>query len=69
MSTTKKQKMQRCRQFSINCRGKLLDLSKRPVVMGILNVTPDSFYDGGSYIANHDAILRRVDEILEQGAG
>lgn len=61
--------MQRCRQFSINCRGKLLDLSKRPVVMGILNVTPDSFYDGGSYIANHDAILRRVDEILEQGAG
>ncbi len=34
---------------TINCGGKLLDLSS-PIVMGILNVTPDSFYDGGKFI-------------------
>ncbi|MDO4462176.1 MAG: dihydropteroate synthase [Bacteroidia bacterium] len=61
--------MQSPSQMVINCRGKLLDLSARPVVMGILNVTPDSFYDGGSYIADKDAIRRRVEDILEQGAG
>lgn len=33
---------------TLNCRGTLLDLSK-PIVMGILNVTPDSFFDGGKY--------------------
>lgn len=53
----------------INCKGKLLDLSCKPVVMGILNVTPDSFYDGGAYINDKDAIYRRVSEMLEQGAG
>ena len=34
--------------MTINCRGKLIDLST-PKVMGILNVTPDSFFDGGRY--------------------
>ena len=33
---------------TLNCRGTLLDISQ-PIVMGILNVTPDSFYDGGEY--------------------
>ena len=32
--------------MTINCKGKLIDLST-PKVMGILNLTPDSFYDGG----------------------
>ena len=32
--------------MTINCKGKLIDLSS-PKVMGILNVTPDSFFDGG----------------------
>ena len=32
--------------MTINCTGKLVDLST-PKIMGILNVTPDSFYDGG----------------------
>ena len=33
--------------FSVNCQGKLIDLST-PKVMGIINITPDSFYDGGN---------------------
>ena len=41
---------------------------ERPVVMGILNVTPDSFYDGGRYISEMK-IIERVHEIVEQGAG
>ena len=41
---------------------------EKPVVMGILNVTPDSFYDGGKYTSELK-IMERVDEIVEQGAG
>ncbi|MDW8273579.1 MAG: dihydropteroate synthase [Chitinophagales bacterium] len=52
--------------FSINCRGRLLDLS-RPVVMGILNVTPDSFYDGGKY-TEPKAIVARAETLLSEGA-
>ena len=40
---------------------------EKPVVMGILNVTPDSFYDGGKYTSELK-IMERVDEIVEQGA-
>ena len=36
-------------RFRINCSGKILDLSEGPKIMGILNTTPDSFYDGGSF--------------------
>jgi len=53
-------------QTFINCRGKLIDLSK-PVVMGILNVNPDSFYDGGNYSTRYKA-LKRCEKMLEQGA-
>lgn len=52
--------------FSLNCRGHLLDL-KRPQIMGILNLTPDSFSDGGSYDSDQAAI-DRVGEMLELGA-
>ena len=41
---------------------------ERPVVMGILNVTPDSFYDGGCYTSELK-IIERIHEIVEQGAG
>lgn len=54
------------RKSSINLDGRMIDLS-RPIVMGILNVTPDSFFDGGKY-KTEDLILRRAEEILEQGA-
>lgn len=50
---------------TIRVGGKLLDLSS-PVVMGILNVTPDSFY-AGSRQQTDDAIARRAEEIVEQG--
>ena len=39
----------------------------RPLVMGVLNVTPDSFFDGGRYL-DHDAAIRRGREILDEGA-
>lgn len=44
-----------------------LDLST-PVVMGILNVTSDSFYDGGKY-TTETAVIRRINQIVEEGAG
>lgn len=51
---------------TLNVRGKLLDLSK-PQIMGILNLTPDSFYDGGRNNNLHDA-LKKTEEILTEGA-
>lgn len=51
---------------SLNCRGKLLDL-RSPKVMGILNITPDSFYDGGRY-TDPRAALNRVKEMVDEGA-
>jgi dihydropteroate synthase len=50
----------------INCKGLLIDLSK-PKVMGILNITPDSFYDGGKYLSQ-SAILKQVELMLHEGA-
>jgi len=50
---------------SINLAGELIDLSS-PIVMGILNVTPDSFYDGGKY-QTEKSILNRAEEIISQG--
>ncbi len=51
---------------TLNCRGKLLPLQE-PVVMGILNITPDSFYDGGRY-NGVGAALARAEEMMEAGA-
>lgn len=53
-------------QFSINCKGTLLSL-ETPLVMGILNVTPDSFYDGGKFYSK-DSLLPQVEKMLQQGA-
>ncbi|WP_298499626.1 dihydropteroate synthase [uncultured Algibacter sp.] len=52
--------------MTINCKGKLIDLSS-PKVMGILNITPDSFYDGGSH-KNEVEVLKHVEQMLNQGA-
>lgn len=54
------------KKYTLNCRGKLVDLHS-PKVMGILNITPDSFFDGGSY-TRMEAIQQRVRELLAQGA-
>ena len=53
-------------KLTINCRGKLLSL-ETPIIMGILNVTPDSFYDGGRFIESN-AMLQQVEQMLEEGA-
>ncbi|MBU2996945.1 dihydropteroate synthase [Cellulophaga baltica] len=52
--------------MTINCRGKLIDLNN-PKVMGILNVTPDSFFDGGNY-KNVTSIINQVNKMLIEGA-
>ena len=52
--------------MTINCKGTLIDLST-PKVMGILNITPDSFYDGGRY-KNDTSILNQVENMLIEGA-
>jgi len=52
--------------MTINCKGTLIDLAT-PKVMGILNITPDSFYDGGRY-KNDASILNQVESMLNQGA-
>lgn len=52
--------------MTINCKGKLLNLDS-PIVMGILNVTPDSFYDGGN-LSNEDKIIAKADQMLKEGA-
>ncbi len=52
--------------MTINCKGKLIDLSS-PKIMGILNLTPDSFYDGGKY-KNLDEVVNQVGNMLEGGA-
>jgi dihydropteroate synthase len=51
---------------TLNCAGKLLDLSQ-PQVMGILNVTPDSFSDGGDFFVPEQAVARAV-RMVEEGA-
>ena len=52
--------------MQLDCAGKILSLS-RPAVMGVLNVTPDSFSDGGRYL-QLDAALRRAEAMVEEGA-
>ena len=51
---------------TINCKGTLIDLAK-PRVMGIINITPDSFYDGGKYDSESD-VLKDVEEKINSGA-
>ena len=52
--------------FSLNCRGKLIDLSV-PKIMGILNLTPDSFSDGGKFNDEKTALFQ-TEKMLKDGA-
>ena len=52
--------------MTLNCNGKLIDTST-PKVMGILNLTPNSFYDGGKY-TTENLILNQVEKMLLEGA-
>ena len=57
--------------FRLRCRSHVLDARPHrpdgPLVMGVLNVTPDSFFDGGRH-ASLDAALRHAEQLLEEGA-
>lgn len=52
--------------MTINCNGRLIDLSQ-PKVMGILNITPNSFFDGGKYV-DENAILNQAEKMISEGA-
>ena len=54
------------RSFSLNMGGRILDLST-PAVMGIINATPDSFYDGGKYHERGKAV-ERIENMIREGA-
>lgn len=51
--------------FTINCNGRLVDLTQ-PAVMGIINITPDSFYEK-SRKNSTEAVLQRVEQIIQEG--
>lgn len=55
------------RGFLLSCRDRILPLSGSPKIMGVLNVTPDSFSDGGKF-ATRQAAVRRGIEMVEEGA-
>ena len=52
--------------FTLNCKGRLLVVDK-PLVMGIINATPDSFYKGSRH-EGVDAVLRQAEQMLKDGA-
>ena len=52
--------------MTILCKGRLLDLSQ-PIIMGILNLTPDSFFDGGRY-RDAGSMLQQAEKMLLEGA-
>lgn len=58
--------MNNTHRHTLRCHDRLLELDT-PVVMGILNATPDSFYDGGLY-QSEEAVVQRAGEMLRQGA-
>ena len=53
--------------FILKCGEHTIDLNSKPALMGVLNVTPDSFSDGGLY-NTHQKAINRVDEMIAQGA-
>jgi dihydropteroate synthase len=52
--------------YSLNCKGRLLSWNE-PIIMGILNITPDSFYSG-SRIRSDDMLLDQAEKMLTEGA-
>jgi dihydropteroate synthase len=52
--------------FTLNCKGRLLVIDE-PIIMGIINTTPDSFYEG-SRVSEIDAVLRKAEQMLNEGA-
>ena len=52
--------------YTLNCKGQLLVVDK-PLVMGIINATPDSFYEGSRF-TGADGILQQAERMLRDGA-
>jgi dihydropteroate synthase len=52
--------------YTLNCKGRLLAVDK-PLVMGIINTTPDSFYEGSRFMGEH-GILQQAEQMLKDGA-
>ena len=52
--------------YTLNCKGRLLVLNE-PIVMGIINATPDSFYSG-SRVGGIDAVLQKTEQMINDGA-
>ena len=52
--------------FTLNCKGRLL-LADKPLVMGIINVTPDSFYEASRFVTE-DSILKQAEKMIREGA-
>src|SRR5689334_22253475 len=52
--------------YTLNCKGKLLVIDQ-PIVMGIINITPDSFFSG-SRVQALDGIVRQAEKMLDEGA-
>jgi len=52
--------------FTLNCNGRLIT-AERPLVMGIINLTPDSFFEG-SRVDGTDAVLRHAEQMIRDGA-
>jgi dihydropteroate synthase len=52
--------------MTINCKGNLIDLNS-PKIMGVLNITPDSFYDGGKF-KDSTTVITQVEKMLADGA-
>lgn len=52
--------------FTLNCNGRLL-VAERPLVMGVINITPDSFYEGSRF-SGVDAVLAQSEKMIREGA-
>ena len=57
--------MQSFKPYTINLHGRLLNIN-RPQVMGIINVTPDSFY-GESRAANRHSVIKQAEDLIANG--
>lgn len=53
--------------YTLNCKGRLLVMDK-PLVMGIINTTPDSFYEGSRFMGE-SGVLKQAEQMLKAGAG
>ena len=58
--------MQSFKPYTLNLRGRLLSID-RPQVMGIINVTPDSFFSD-SRVTNRDSVIKRAKQMIQDGA-